>query len=317
MIKASAAELFLTGFDVLGALEEFTAGKAEELAVETEEGALTVRLKVPVDHLPVAVPVALRFTVRRVHSTQVELGVQWSNLSLVPGAWKELALRKAMEALPGRYEEGVWVLDLAEVLDHLPVTFQITGVDLTVEGLRIHLSDVGIFPVQVEGLTAPSEVVPEPSAEEADLPEHQSFYAKLRERVQSFTAAKAPKWARPLLPWVLAVPDFFVLLVRLARDERVPASAKLLAGAAVAYLISPVDLIPDAIPVIGEIDDVAVAIFALEQIARRVPAEVVQDSWPGDGEVLELVRSGMAVMNKALPAKMLVAIRNLISQAST
>jgi uncharacterized membrane protein YkvA (DUF1232 family) len=307
-------EILFTADDLLAALQEFSAGKVENLQILLEAGAVLVRMKVT-DKLPVAVPVELRFAVRRAEQTLVEAGVTWSNMPLLPGFLKELALAKAFEALPGEYKDGIFTMDVADLLEETPVGFRIGGVHVDPGGLRVALLDVNIFPVEpfalVEVLPA---LVPAPSRGAADLPEHQDYYQKLRERVARFAAAKAPRWAQPLVPWVLAVPDFFVLMVRLARDPRVPPIAKVIAGVAVAYIIAPVDLIPDVIPLIGEADDVAVALFAVEQIATRVPAHVVQENWPGQGQVLDLVKEGTNLFTQAMPAKMLVAIRRLLSR---
>jgi uncharacterized membrane protein YkvA (DUF1232 family) len=172
------------------------------------------------------------------------------------------------------------------------------------------------FPLEPTALAVEpcTALVPVPSREEAKLPEHQDYYQKLREYVSRYAAEKAPRWMQPLVPWVLAVPDFFVLMVRLAKDQRVPAIVKVIAGVAVAYFIMPVDLIPDPIPLVGEVDDVAVAIFALEQIGSRVPVEVVEELWPGEGKVFDLVKEGVELFSRVLPGKMVDSIRKLITR---
>ncbi|MDF2630706.1 MAG: hypothetical protein K0R39_4537, partial [Symbiobacteriaceae bacterium] len=178
------------------------------------------------------------------------------------------------------------------------------------------LQNVMAFPVQPGAVLIEPDgaLVPVPSTEEARIPEHQGYYQKLRERVRSFTVQKAPRWAQPLLPWVLAVPDFFVLMVRLARDERVPTGLKVVVGAVIAYFIMPIDLIPDPLPIVGEIDDVAVALFALEQIAKKVPADVAQELWPGEGKLADLVAAGTDLFRRALPSRMLTSIQKVLNR---
>lgn len=317
MLRASGVEILLTRDDLEEALKGHATGQTEVEGILLLDGAVVVRLKVTADKLPVAVPVELRLSVRGFHGMAVELDVAWSNLPLLPGFLKELALQKAFEALPGEYRDGVFFIDLAEVLEEVPVQFTLAGAAVTPAGIRVRLTDLMAFPVQPGALVLvepAGALVPVPSTEEARLPEHQGYYQKLRERVRTFTAQKAPKWMKPLLPWVMAVPDFFVLMVRLARDERVPAAAKVLTGVVIAYFIMPIDLIPDPIPLVGEVDDVAVAIFALEQITKRVPPAVVQELWPGEGQVLDLVRAGKELFSQALPTRMLDAIRKVLSR---
>ncbi|MGE5676323.1 MAG: YkvA family protein [Mycobacterium leprae] len=315
MLKATRVELHLSSEDLEAALQEFAAGKVEELHVTLADRAVLVSLKVPVDRLPMAVPMELRFTVERVEAAAAEFGVSWSNLPLLPGFLKEKALQKGFAALPGEYRNSTLRLDVSELLQDAPVQFRLEAIEVDAEGVHIRLGDLAAFPVEPLQLASlPAGLVPIPSTCEAELPEHQDYYQKLRERITSFTEERAPRWLGPLVPWVLAVPDFFALMVRLARDERVPASAKVLAALAVAYFITPIDLIPDPLPVIGEVDDVAVALFAIEQIAKRVPAEVVQENWPGEGEVLALVAEGTRLFARVLPGKTLDAIRRMLAK---
>jgi uncharacterized membrane protein YkvA (DUF1232 family) len=64
---------------------------------------------------------------------------------------------------------------------------------------------------------------------------------------------------------------------RLMRDPRVPWRAKIIAGAVVAYVASPIDLIPDFIPVLGYVDDLLVAIIGGALLLRSVPNHVVEE----------------------------------------
>ncbi len=317
MLRVSNVELTMTVQDLEEALESFAAGSLSDLRVDLESGIAVIRHKVSLEKLPMAVPVELRFHVRMAEGTHVELGVEWTNMQLVPGFLKEKALAKAFEPLPGSYENGVYRIDLSEVLEHVPVTFAIRSVQISRSAVKVQLTDVIAFPIEPAGLVVaqePGALVPVPSKEEQAIPEHQSFYHSLREKVKRFAVDRAPKWAQPLVPWVLAVPDFFVMLVRLARDERVPASAKLIAGATIAYYISPIDLIPDPIPLIGEIDDLALALFAVEQIAKSVPGPVIQEAWPGEGDILALVREGVHLITRVLPGKMIASLQKVLKR---
>ena len=62
-----------------------------------------------------------------------------------------------------------------------------------------------------------------------------------------------------------------------ARDPRVPSAAKLLAGLVAAYALSPIDLIPDFIPVLGYLDDVLIVPAGIWLALRMIPAEVLED----------------------------------------
>jgi uncharacterized membrane protein YkvA (DUF1232 family) len=74
---------------------------------------------------------------------------------------------------------------------------------------------------------------------------------------------------------------------RLRKDPRVPRSAKLAVGFAALWVLSPIDLIPEFLPVVGPLDDVVVVALALRYAARRVPWDVLFEAWPAEPRLLE------------------------------
>ena len=85
------------------------------------------------------------------------------------------------------------------------------------------------------------------------------------------------------------IPDCIVLVSRLLRDERVPRRRKLLLAAVIGYLALPFDLIPDFIPVAGQLDDVLVVAFVLRRVLRSGGEPLVREHWPGPEQSLRLV----------------------------
>jgi len=94
---------------------------------------------------------------------------------------------------------------------------------------------------------------------------------------------------------VAFLPDIARLLYRIARDPRVSRRAKLVAGGAVAYVASPIDLVPDGIPVLGQLDDVWIVAWAIRYLFNSAGYDLVRDLWPGsdDGFALLLVVAGI------------------------
>ena len=74
---------------------------------------------------------------------------------------------------------------------------------------------------------------------------------------------------------------------RLRKDPRVPRRAKVAVAFAGLWVLSPIDLIPEFLPVIGPLDDVVVVALALRYAARRVPREVLFEAWPAEPRLLE------------------------------
>jgi uncharacterized membrane protein YkvA (DUF1232 family) len=83
--------------------------------------------------------------------------------------------------------------------------------------------------------------------------------------------------------------DVILLLKDLAADPRVPRSAKVFAGLAVAYLLSPIDLVPDFIPGLGQADDLGVAVLAVRRLLHEAGFAVIYELWRGSDEGLALV----------------------------
>ena len=106
--------------------------------------------------------------------------------------------------------------------------------------------------------------------------------------------------ARRLPPGVLKdlagfLPACVTLVRRLRVDPRVPRRAKLAVAFAGLWVLSPVDLIPEFLPVIGPLDDVVVVALALRYAGRQVPRHVLVEAWPGDPGLLERLLGPAAV----------------------
>jgi uncharacterized membrane protein YkvA (DUF1232 family) len=87
----------------------------------------------------------------------------------------------------------------------------------------------------------------------------------------------------------MLIPNLTQLFAGLLRDERVPLRAKIVLGATIAYLAFPIDLVPDFVPIAGQLDDAIVAAFALRFVVRASPPDVVAEHWPGDPAMLHRI----------------------------
>jgi len=85
------------------------------------------------------------------------------------------------------------------------------------------------------------------------------------------------------------IPDCIVLVTRLARDPRVPRRRKLLLLVLVGYLALPFDLVPDFIPVAGQLDDVIIVALVLRSFVRSGDRDLVRELWPGPEQSLALI----------------------------
>ena len=85
------------------------------------------------------------------------------------------------------------------------------------------------------------------------------------------------------------IPDCVILVKRLLGDDRVPRRSKLLLAALGAYLALPFDLVPDFIPVAGQLDDAIVAAWVLRRVLRSGDRELLAEHWPGPERSLAVI----------------------------
>lgn len=91
------------------------------------------------------------------------------------------------------------------------------------------------------------------------------------------------------------LPDCARLVGRLLRDPRVPRRRKLLLAALLAYLALPFDLVPDVVPIAGQLDDALLVALVLRRLVRGGGEELVREHWPGSEATLRLVLAAAGI----------------------
>lgn len=107
---------------------------------------------------------------------------------------------------------------------------------------------------------------------------------------------------------LMLIPNFLKLLFRLFKDPRVPLAEKALLAGVVAYVISPLDLIPDFFPFIGEVDDLYLVALVLLRMLARTNDEVIREHWDGGGDLASIVDKIENAARYVLPKR----IRNIL-----
>lgn len=110
----------------------------------------------------------------------------------------------------------------------------------------------------------------------------------------------------------MILPHLAKLLGRLAKDPRVPLRAKVFAAAAAAYAMSPVDLIPDFVPVLGRTDDIVVVALALDHLVEEAGFSVIREHWDGPDEVLSVMVDLVGMVAGLVPRPLRVAINSYL-----
>ena len=118
-------------------------------------------------------------------------------------------------------------------------------------------------------------------------PEERRTYERVRRRLEPRLHGRSG-----LRDVLLLLPDLTILLMRLLRDPRVAAGDKAIAVLGIAYVLSPIDVMPAFLfGPLGALDDVLVVTAALSRILNHVHPDLVRDHWPGKGDALDAIQS--------------------------
>ena len=130
--------------------------------------------------------------------------------------------------------------------------------------------------------------------------EHQEkdFYQHLRSKIKIWIKTeegKKYKWAE----YIMFAPDLFHLLCKLSLDKDVPVKEKAKLVAAIAYFVSPIDLVPEMITgPVGYIDDIAIAAYVLNSIINNASPELVKKHWAGERDIMAVIQAILRVADK-------------------
>ncbi len=139
--------------------------------------------------------------------------------------------------------------------------------------------------------------------------EHLDFYQKLRKDVKQWVnknVDKDNKWS----DYILLAPDIFHLMCKLSVDKDVPTGKKVKLIAAIAYFISPIDLMPEGlIGPIGYLDDIALAAYVLNDLINEIDPQIIRKHWAGEKDILDLIKTILVNADKMIGGKLWQKIR--------
>jgi len=152
----------------------------------------------------------------------------------------------------------------------------------------------------------PSDALEKPQVSE-------DFYQAMRKRIRAWLEkkGKAFRYADVLL----AGPDLLHLLSKLALDGRVPAIQKAKIAAAMAYFVSPIDLVPEGVfgPA-GLVDDVALAAYVLDGFVNAGYGEIAKEHWAGHEDLLIVIQRVLGVADAALGAGVFGRLKAIVDR---
>ena len=212
----------------------------------------------------------------------------------IPSFIRKTILKFALKSLSDvgiNYDKGKVIIQYKYLLKDIPyVDFDIYSIYCAYGVFNVELRNAkfslgGELKKEIELLNFEKEKVPE--FNEEDISKTEDSYTKGREKIKD----KLPNNAKKYSDYIFVLPDIAALIYRLLKDKRVSMKTKLVISAAVAYIAVPCDIIPDKVPFIGKIDDIAIGVFSFYFIMTDVPLNVVLENWQGKNDILIVLKN--------------------------
>lgn len=230
---------------------------------------------------------------------------------------RKAALKYALKSLEEKgisYKEGKVVINIKYLLKDVPyVDLNISDIHLRQGILNVDLSNIN---VSLKGTLI--KEVPEAEREEKEEVEEineniekvKDYYSFGRDYVEE----KLPVKIKTYSDYLFIIPDMAALLYRLLKDKRVPLKTKLIISGSIAYIAFPTDIIPDNIPFVGKVDEIAVAFFALERIISDVSINVILENWEGKNDIVLVIKNIIEYVVNFTGAKNVEKIYNFVEE---
>ncbi len=233
-------------------------------------------------------------------------------------------------ALKGFKERGIFILndsliiDIRKILEEVKLIklvlkeAKITDnyIEVKVQDIDLLLGDImGAKPEVVveESVKLDEDVITEEEKEDyilnLNVEKKEDIYTQGREKV----VEKIPSKVKGYSDIIMFLPDILALIARLFKDNRVPKKTKIALALSLGYTVLPIDIIPDKIPILGKIDEVALILFALNRIIEDVPIEVILSNWQGSTEFALILKNTVEYLVAFTGAKNLNKIYDVIN----
>ncbi len=242
----------------------------------------------------------------------------------IPNALISGVLSKAISKMGNiglAYTEGNLQLDFNKLSRLIPqIDFKINGIYLFNNNMEVEISKIIMDQnkevltmdelkeriISGEDITKPKKEVDLLSSDNSENNidnrinnNENSQYYKIKENIKN----KTPKKLEKVLKYAFIIPDLIVLLYRLLKDERVSTKTKASIVGVIGYLALPFDIIPDSIPIIGQIDDIVIILPVIKKIFEELDKEIIEDNWQGDYDIIQKVGEASAIITRFIGEK--------------
>lgn len=260
----------------------------------------------------VSIPFSVDISINKVENNKLYLSIDKINVKslkifkgIVNVALKVISSKVVNFGI--EFTDNMIIVDLYRLCKVIPmVDFKLEDLSIIPYGLEAEVSNFNFKnendKSNDKNEEKKEEEVPISSVEsnKKNLDNHKEYtYRRFRKEFKERFSAKYEK----MYPYVVMIPDIIALFMRLYKDKRVVKEVKFNISIALGYLLFPLDILPDTLPIIGKIDDLAVTFFILQKVLCDIPEEIILDNWEGQSNIIEVSREAMTLLNDKFGAK--------------
>ncbi|MGG7178714.1 YkvA family protein [Clostridium paraputrificum] len=317
-MKISGVQAQLTGEDILSIINEFVDVEGLELKEVTIDNEISVK-----GTFKKGVSIDFEGNIALDGVQEGKVYGKFSKLKVMKlGVFRPIrsfALKMGLKQLTIKgieADKDKIIIELDKIINPIPfVDLKIKEAYIKGQALQVEVEEVNISikgglmkeEPEVEEITEEEEILMLPTKKVED------GYTIGRKAVEN----KMSPGVKKVSDYLFVVPDVVALIYRLLKDSRVPLKTKLSISASLAYILFPTDIIPNNIPFIGRIDDLAVVFFALNRIASDVSTTVILENWAGKNEIILVLQSGLDYITNFTGAKNVEKLYNIVEELST
>lgn len=316
-MKISGVQAQLIGSDILSIINEFVKVDGLELKEVIIDNTINIK---GTFKKGVSIDFAGQLTIEKVENSIVT--AKFSKLKLMKLGFfrpiRSLALKIGLGQLKISgidATKDMVIIDIKKLLKDIPyVDIDLKALYIKGQALHAEVENINIFLMgNIIKVEEPEVITEDEEKDEEPVNKVADYYTLGRDKLQE----KLPDGAKKISDYIFVVPDIVALICRMLKDSRVPIKTKLVVSASLAYVIFPTDLIPDKIPFIGKIDEIAVVFFALNRIATDVPTKVILENWAGKDELVLVLKNGLEYVTNFTGAKNVEKLYNVVEELST
>ena len=234
--------------------------------------------------------------------------------------FRKIALKYAVKSFEDKgihYEKGKVIISIKKVLKEIPfVDFDIDDIYIGNSILNVGVKNINVS-LSGELIKAELEEDKEKVLEE---PNETIGIEKVEDNYtigRSYVASKLPDRIKKASDYLFILPDLIALLYRLLKEKRVPIKTKLVIAGAIAYTAFPTDIIPDNIPFVGRVDELAVMFFALDRVVTDIPVNVLLENWQGKNDIIMVLKSIIEYVTNFTGAKNVEKIYSVVNELTS